>query len=339
MQTPARLRFFLGANSAQGFVSRFDQMTDLDKVDKVVVIKGAAGTGKSTLMKRAAEELAGKNDYIEEIYCSSDVDSLDGVIFPTQRIAIADGTPPHAIEPRYPGVQEDIFSLYDCWDRKKLYEYRDTIVEYTQKCSSLHKLSASYLYAAGSLLTQLQAIAKEVTSEEKIERLALSIANREFKTDSKSETHERIRFVSGITNKGPMLFEDTIHTLAPRLYIISDNLGYCAAQLMQELRRLALQRGQNIITCYCPLFPYSKIDHLLFPDLGIGFVTSNKLHPVTLQGDRIIHARRFMNTEKLKAHKHKISFLLRASLDMMEQAGSLIGEAKQNHEDVYKRQF
>lgn len=89
------LRFLLGANTPQGFVSRFDQLADVDEGWRTLVIKGGPGSGKSTMMKKIAAELQKKHGTIEMIHCSSDVDSVDGVIIPALKLAIADGTPPH----------------------------------------------------------------------------------------------------------------------------------------------------------------------------------------------------------------------------------------------------
>ncbi|MBC8546753.1 hypothetical protein H8711_07370 [Clostridiaceae bacterium NSJ-31] len=90
------VEFFLGANTPQGFVSRFDQLADPEDGWRKFVIKGGPGTGKSSLMKKLAAELSGRCDRMELIHCSSDVDSLDAVIVHNIKASIADGTPPHA---------------------------------------------------------------------------------------------------------------------------------------------------------------------------------------------------------------------------------------------------
>ncbi len=93
------LHFFLGANTPQGFVSRFDQLADPSDGWREFIIKGGPGTGKSTLMKQAAKAFESESGQIEWIHCSSDAESLDGVIIHDQKIAIADGTPPQENDP------------------------------------------------------------------------------------------------------------------------------------------------------------------------------------------------------------------------------------------------
>ena len=75
-------KFFLGANTPNGFVSRFDNLYYPEEGWFAYIIKGGPGTGKSTLMKRLAKEANLKNVKTELIYCSSDPSSLDAVIFP-----------------------------------------------------------------------------------------------------------------------------------------------------------------------------------------------------------------------------------------------------------------
>ena len=65
------LHFFLGANTPQGFVSRFDQLANPAEGWREFVLKGGPGTGKSSLMRKVAEHTAGRCGQIELIHCSS----------------------------------------------------------------------------------------------------------------------------------------------------------------------------------------------------------------------------------------------------------------------------
>lgn len=89
--------FFLGANTPQGFVSRFDQLADPAEGWRKFIIKGGPGTGKSGMMKRLAAELSSRTNRLELIHCSSDVGSLDAVIAADLKASIADGTAPHGV--------------------------------------------------------------------------------------------------------------------------------------------------------------------------------------------------------------------------------------------------
>ena len=77
-----RTQFFLGANSGEGFVSLYEHWIDQAAAQAFYVLKGGAGCGKSTLMRRVAQALEDEGYYVEYILCSGDPDSLDGVSIP-----------------------------------------------------------------------------------------------------------------------------------------------------------------------------------------------------------------------------------------------------------------
>lgn len=89
--------FFLGANSPQGFVSRFDQITFPVQDMYTFILKGGPGIGKSTWMHDLCDQLKDQCDDIELIACCSDVNSLDAVVFHDWNVAVLDGTAPHAV--------------------------------------------------------------------------------------------------------------------------------------------------------------------------------------------------------------------------------------------------
>ena len=45
-------RYFAAANSGDGFFSLFSEVFDRKKLDKIYILRGGPGTGKSTLMKK-----------------------------------------------------------------------------------------------------------------------------------------------------------------------------------------------------------------------------------------------------------------------------------------------
>lgn len=92
-------RFFLGANSGQGFQSLFPQFCDPQRHYDLLVLKGGPGAGKSTLMARIGEAMEEAGEDVEYLHCSGDPSSLDGIHIPRIRTAIVDGTAPHDTAP------------------------------------------------------------------------------------------------------------------------------------------------------------------------------------------------------------------------------------------------
>lgn len=93
------IRYFLGANSPQGFYSLYSELLPPETASAVYILKGGPGCGKSTLMGRVAEQLARAGETVEYILCSGDPASLDGVVLPRLGAALVDGTAPHGMAP------------------------------------------------------------------------------------------------------------------------------------------------------------------------------------------------------------------------------------------------
>ncbi len=326
------LHYFLGANTPQGFVSRFDQLGNPDQGWRSYIIKGGPGSGKSTLMRRVAEAIAPLDDAAELIHCSSDVNSVDGVIFPKFKLSIADGTPPHAIEPKFPGAYERIVPVFSCWDDQKLFEKRDEIIPLSRRISGMHEHCMRFLTAAGSLLGDTYRIALEVTDTAKISRYAASFVQRELGKPAKFDPRDKARFLSAVTDKGIWLFEQTATALAQRIYFVDDDYGAASRLLLSAIRAQALKLGFEVVSCYCPLAPFDKVDHLFIPEAGVGIMTVNRFHRPQLTPLRTIHARRFCDIDSLKLRRKRVSFNTRAAGQMLDQAARLMAEAKQAHD-------
>ena len=74
------IKYFLAANSAEGFVSHFGDCYNPYDGWRAYIIKGGPGTGKSSFMKCVVVKAVDKGYSVELCPCSSDPDSLDGVI-------------------------------------------------------------------------------------------------------------------------------------------------------------------------------------------------------------------------------------------------------------------
>lgn len=93
------LQYFLGANSPGGFYSLYHELLPTKQAKAIYILKGGAGCGKSSLMRRVARHAEAVGLDTVSILCSGDPDSLDALILPQRGIAIVDGTAPHGTAP------------------------------------------------------------------------------------------------------------------------------------------------------------------------------------------------------------------------------------------------
>ncbi|MCX8131897.1 MAG: ATPase [Clostridia bacterium] len=88
---------FPGGNTSQGFFSYYNYILSQEEANRIIVIKGGPGVGKSSFMKKIAEEMLCRGYDVEFMHCSSDNNSLDGVVIPAIKVALLDGTAPHVV--------------------------------------------------------------------------------------------------------------------------------------------------------------------------------------------------------------------------------------------------
>lgn len=328
--------FFLGANSPKGFYSKFDQLFNYENGCRCVLIKGGPGTGKSTVLKKIAEAFNNKGMSTELIYCTADTDSLDAVITEDCKFSVLDATPPHAVEPKYPGAYEEILDLSSCWNKDMLKNNAERIRKLFNLNRELHAGAKKYISAAAELLEEAARFSMETLLPEKIIRTASRICIKEFGKKRRCQGSEKLRFLSAVTDKGIFMLNNTPKTFCDKIYVIEDDCGAASRIFINTVRRMALDYGFNIITCRCGIFPGEKNEHIFIPEIRLGFMTSNRRHPVLAQPYRVIHAKRFSNEKQGGKNKLRIRFNLRTASELLGEASTCIKEAKAVHDELEK---
>lgn len=324
--------FFLGASSPQGFASRFSEISNIKKDWHLYIIKGGPGSGKSGFIHTVATALKDYDENVELIHCASDPVSYDGAIFHDLKMAIVDGTYPHIVEPTYLGAYETVISLYDCLDYSSLVKQREQIVELTDLNRSLNERASRFISAGCKLLGDSFRIALEATDSEKIGRYAKRFAARELKRSHKETQPENSnRFLSAITPDGLITFQNTAKCYCEKLYVVMDNYGASSRILLNALRSEAIKSGYDTVSCYCSSSPFEKLDHLFIPEVGIGFMTSNKWHKITLEPNKKINISRFTDMDYIKKHKQRLSFNTKAAKELIAEAVKLKKEARDTY--------
>lgn len=243
---------------------------------------------------------------------------------------------PHTLEPKYPGISEHLVDLSGCWDSEKLKNNTAELIELYDKNHLCHERSYRFLMAASSLIGDTYKLSLESALIEKAKSFSIKLAAKEIKPTLNFNPVEKIRFLSAVTPKGIFTFESTAQKLAQKLYIIDDKYGAVSRTILETIRKYALNCGYDIISCYCPIAPHEKLEHLFVPALGLGFVTSNQFHKFEIPCHKKINSERFYDIEKLKSKKQRIGFNKKASSELVDEAISLLKEAKSIHDQIEK---
>ena len=309
-----RQTIFLGANSYQGFFSLYDEYIASLSLRRLYVLKGGAGCGKSTFMRRIAERAETEGEAPVLVLCSGDPDSLDGIILPDRGIALFDGTSPHVLEPSlvgYKGYYIDLSRFYlspspglEPWDRGYREHYRKAYL---------------YLSAAGSV--EAASLLPEETADA-IRRRARALAERSLKRGrSPAAGTERRYFTDAFTCKGNLTLPETRRLLTPRLIALTGD-SQRSDLFLRSFRELALERGCQVHICPDPLRP-ARIAHLLLPELGFGVTTG--------EGDRRIHLER-LGSPPTEAERNAQREAEQMKQSLLHKAKKELSLAKHDHD-------
>ena len=321
----------MGANSARGFVSFFNEMYN-ENFKKVIIIKGGPGTGKSSLMKKIADTSGG---IIERIYCSADPDSLDAVIWGDGKYCILDGTAPHVTDPKFPGVIDHIFDTGRFWDTYKLAANKEKIVEISRRKTKLFSQAYKFVNTAGIALHENCDIATKSIKQDKLNAYMEKLIDDEI-PQTGGNGREKRRFLCAVTPKGIRCFYDTVGYLCDRIIVFEDEYSITHS-IMKKICETAPERGHDIYSCHCGIQP-EHIDHVIIPSLRTAFVSSNELHKYEGSAFRTVNTKNFIDTSELKANRAKFAFNKRSIREMLDEAVFKLSEAKELHgllEEIY----
>lgn len=320
-------KFFLGANSNIGFNSYFEQLQAKDNGLQLLILKGGAGSGKSSLMKRVLSFAREKGHEVEIIPCASDPYSLDAVIDHTQRFAIMDGTSPHVLDPSLAGVRDHIMYTGELWDIRKLRHKKEQTELLSEKISDLHKSATAYIKSAAALLGENMSYAKRFIDKEKASSLAEKIMKEAF---TASTGKIRTRLLSAVSVGETVLFDKTPFSLSDKVYVLCDKWGAAADYILKKIFLAAKEKNQEVIYCPCSVMP-EKCDHLIFPKSHISIVTQNSF--LSFPDGEKIDLNTFYSTLPLYPH---LSRRLDAAEKILPLAEGSIKEAKALHDELEK---
>ena len=262
--------FFAGANSGGGFQNLFTELVDLEDTHDFIILKGGPGVGKNTFMREVARTMRDAGTPVEYLWCSGDPNSLDGLIFPELRCAVADGTSPHVLEPQYPAAVDRYLDLGRFYDLIAAKENASEVKEHTKRYKAAYVRAYRAMKAARTL--EVDAAASVRFDRERAERRFRGIASRELRRKGSQRGRVTRRFLGSLTHQGYICHFESVDALCPRVYELCDTFGL-AAPMLETLCREAQSRSWDTVCCMCPEDP-AQIEHLLVPALGVGFVTT-----------------------------------------------------------------
>lgn len=327
----AKSEYFLGGVSPTGFQTHFDKEI-AKKGNYTYILKGGAGTGKSSLMKRIAAEFSDKDD-ISIYHCSSDPNSLDAVVLKNAGIIIVDGTSPHVFDPIYAGVTQKIINLGDFWDDKALAKNMSEIIKLTDENLCWHKRCKRFVCAVSALFSDTYSIASDSLSITKLEAFSERLAHRLLQKGKDKDGFADFAQLSALTPQGYITLLNTVKDYK-EIYILNDSFFVGSDTFLRDFASLCVDKGYDIIISECTLFQTKAYEHLLIPELGIAFISSNPMNDISIEGAKPINFQRFYDKTSISLKKQRVLFNKKACADLLLEAQSSLENAQAVHDGI-----
>ncbi len=327
--------YYAGGNTARGFYSLYD--SSLSGLNRLFILKGGPGTGKSSLMKSLGEYWGSQGFELEYLHCSSDNDSVDGLIIPKLGVGLVDGTAPHVIEPKIPGVIEEYINLGAAWDSNRLVKNKDIIEDLTKKISDSFTKAYTTFEVALRIHDEWEEVYIDNIDFAKMNQLTEELTDEFFGDIYLRKTADvRHRFLGAATPKGPKDYIMNLTDDIKHRYYIKGRPGSGKSTMLKKLAAEAEERGIDVEVYHCGFDPHS-LDMVICRELGFAIFDSTAPHEhyPERDGDTIIDVYEIAikpgTDEKYAALIKDIKDRYQSK---MKEATSYLEQAKKLHDEL-----
>ena len=323
---------FAASNSAEGFRNYYGEIFTDERVDRLYIIKGGPGTGKSHFMRAVARCAKGRGYDTVEFYCSSDASSLDGLLLiregaPT--VGLLDGTAPHVREPAIPGARDEMVNLGDFWDPQRLTDQRDAIAALGRSKAAAYARAYACLRGAGEMDALAESLVSSCIHRDRVAALATRILRGQ--PDGQGfEAIPALRRALSMSGKHTLRsFEAAASSLIlPEEYY---GLGFSLTAALMEVSRA---RGLRVYVSYDPLCP-RRVDGLLYPDTGLCVLLGDTVPPEGIP-TRALPLRRYGDADALRAVRGELRRTLALREELTDAALRHLSQASEAHFELEK---
>lgn len=329
-----RRYYYPGGNTPKGFFSYYDHILSQEKAVKIFCMKGGPGTGKSTFMRKIGEKMLDEGHDVDFLLCSSDPDSLDGIVIRDRNIALIDGTAPHVVDPKNPGAVDAIINLGEYWDESGIRKRKDEILITGDNIKRCYANAYKYLRAASEIYNSIEELYSLAAKREEMYKNTAGLIYRELSHRELSPRRgaEKKFFAGAITPKGIVNTVSSLTEGCDNVYILRMPVGMNGNIVFEGFGENAVIRGLDTESYYCPLDPENKIEHLIIPEISTAIVSSNRYHEVPIVSATVIDMRLYIRYDLLEKHKETIARGEEKLNELLELAVSCLKDAKASHD-------
>jgi Cdc6-like AAA superfamily ATPase len=323
---------FPGGNTSKGFYSFYRYILSQEEARRIICIKGGPGTGKSSLMKKVAAYFNEKGYDIEFHHCSSDNNSLDGVVIKGLNVAILDGTAPHVVDPVNPGAVDEILNMGECWNEEGFKKYRKNIIDINKEVGKTFKRAYRFIGAAKAVHDDWSNYNNEALNASKLNKLKEDLKDKIFSTQISSSGIERHLFATALTPNGIVTYIDTIISGCEKVYALNGGPGTGKTDVLDFISKEALKRGLYVEIFHDPLIP-ERLEHIVIPELSVALISSNEINRKKFEGIQI-YMDNLLSSYLVSKNKDEIKVISELFYTLLDKGLKIIASAKTLHDQM-----
>ena len=329
--------FYAGGNTAHGFTSLMD--SSLQGLDRLFILQGAPGTGKSELIRTIGDHMASTGHDIWFIHSASDNGSLDGMIVPRLKVGMIVGTAPYVIESiRLPEADLKYIDLGEGCDANQLSIQQIEIDNLNEQISQAYQHAYAGYAEALRIHDEWETLYianMDFQAADELTKEYIDTLYGERKLDKESRVDHR--FLGAATPKGAV---DCVPNLTAGLkrYLIKGRPGSGKSTMLKKLATAAIERGFDVEIYHCGFDPNS-LDMIIVRDLEFAIFDSTAPHEYFPERatDEIVD----MYTRCIKAgtdeeHADAITLIKERYTAQMKQSNQYLAEMKSLQDELEK---
>ena len=324
--------YFLGGNTGKGFYSHFNYIISQQDATRIICLKGGPGTGKSSLMKKVGKYYVDKGYDVEFHHCSSDSDSLDGILIKELNVAMLDGTAPHMIDPVNPGAVDDIVNMGVCLIEENFRSTKSNVLAVNKEIGDSFRRAYRFFGAAKSIYDDWYTFNNNALNLYELNILKENLKNEILPDTFAALGKQRHLFATAFTPIGVVTYISNIINDMSNVFVLNGAPGTGKTRVLQYIADEAIRRGLDVEVLHTPLTP-EKIEHIIIPELSIAIVTSNEINKMNFEGKQY-NMDSLLNQDYINLKQTSIDDVRSIFYILLQKGLDCITDAKTLHDNL-----
>lgn len=282
MSNRGRIRYvFTSSNTSAGFVTFIPDL--IKGLQRLYVLKGPPGSGKSTFIRLVGESLIEQGFEIEFWVSPLDLVNPEGVHIPRLEAAVINGSLQQPVDPPYPGITGQIVNLDGYLNQAALQPHSQEIVFLVDQMQENQQAAFHLLKQAGRVKGEIK---KEVAVHLNLERMQ-QLVERLSAAILQQQPGEKHYFASAVTAEGIVNYIDEISKDCRQRYILKGPPGSGKSTIIQELARRA-RAGDFFLEYYHCGFEAENLSMVIIRNLEIALIDAGQLELTPRSWDTVM---------------------------------------------------